>query len=116
MILRSQMGAAVLIMTIILLSLSTLIILFAADFGVTQGKSIANLNRRTTAMQAADAGLEFGINYLRQNSTTILANPVSGFISAYSDENTNNVSLSNGGKYTIAYANPTANNYNLIRI
>ncbi|OGT45434.1 MAG: hypothetical protein A3E83_00395 [Gammaproteobacteria bacterium RIFCSPHIGHO2_12_FULL_41_20] len=111
-----QRGAATLVMTVILLVLNTLLIIFAANFGVMQEKTIANQLKNSQAMAAADAGLEFGINYLKQNASTILANPVNGYIQSFSNSSTSNVSLANNSKYTIVYANPIANNYNLIHI
>ena len=109
-------GAATLIMTVMLLTISTLIILFAANYGRMQERSAANQDRNQEAFLAAEAGLEFGINYLNQNNTTILANPVSGYIPAYSDSNTTNVVLANNAGYSIVYSNPIANDYTLIKI
>lgn len=109
-------GAATLIMTVVLFVLSTLIILFAANLGKLQNQASANLSRYNQAYAAAEAGLEFGINYLKQNSATILANPVSGHIPAYSDSSTSNVTLANNSTYTITYTNPIANNYDLIKV
>lgn len=109
-----KQGAATLLFTVTLLTLSTLIILFATNFAVMQDKITANLNRNSQAFEAAEAGLEFGINYLQVNSATILANPVNGFIPAYSNASTTNVILANNSKFSITYANPIANNYTLI--
>src|SRR3990167_3684003 len=111
-----QKGAAILIFAIVLVTLSTLIIMFAGNYGVMQSKSITNISRNYQASEAAQAGLEFGINYLNQNNTTILANPVSGYIPAYSDSNTTNVVLANNAGYSIVYSNPIANDYTLIKI
>src|SRR3990167_4614051 len=111
-----QSGATTLIMTLVLLMLSTLIILFAAQYGRLQDKAISNINRSHQAFEAAQAGLEYGVNYLNKFSTAILANPVSGYIPAYSDSNTNNVALANNSRYTITYSNPVAFNYKLIKI
>lgn len=113
---RKLRGAATLVMTLIIMSVTGLIILFAANFGRLEDKSISNINRGQQAYSAAQAGLEYGINYLDSNQTAILANPVGGYIPAYSDSNTSNVSLANGSKYTITYSNPIANNYTLIKI
>lgn len=113
---KKHQGAATLIITVILLLLSTLIMFFAANYGILQEKSIANVNRHYQAFEAADAGLEFGINYLQKNWATILAGPVSGFITPYSDASTTNITLTNGSKFSVVYTNPTANNYNIIKI
>ncbi|MFZ2315058.1 MAG: PilX N-terminal domain-containing pilus assembly protein [Gammaproteobacteria bacterium] len=111
-----QMGAATLIIAVALLVASTLVIIFAANFGIMQEKITTNTQRQNQAFEAAEAGLEFGINYLQTNSATILANPVSGFIPAFSNSNTTNVALANGSHFSLVYTNPTANNYNLIEI
>lgn len=113
---RKQKGAATLLIAIILIVTSTLIIIFAGQQGAMLSKITANQTRNQQAYQAAEAGLEFGINYLQQNSATILANPVGGFIPAYNSASTQNVALTDGSKFTIAYSNPVANNYNLILI
>lgn len=109
-------GAATLVMTVVLMMLSTLIILFAAEYGALQDKALSNVTRNNQAFEAAQAGLEYGINYLNKNSSTILANPVNGYIPSYSDSHTANVSLPNNSSFTITYSNPVANNYTLIKI
>ena len=111
----SQGGASTLLMTLILITLSTLIVIFAANYGMMQSKSITNLQRHEQAYDAAQAGLEYGINYLSKNSATILASPVSGLVT-YTDATVTNVSLPNGSKFSVTFNNPTANNYNLIKI
>lgn len=113
---ETQSGAVTLMMSIILLTAVTLIIIFAASFGVVQQKITTNQYRMNDALSAAEAGMEFGIQYLKQNSATVLASPVSGYISPYSDVNTTNVTLANNSKFTVVYTNPVANNYNLIQI
>lgn len=113
---NKQKGAATLVITILLLVTLTLIVLFAASYIVMRQKIAANSYRTNQALEAAEAGLEFAIPYLQQNSATILANPVSGFIPAYTSSNTQNVTLANNSKFTISYTNPVANNYNLILI
>jgi Tfp pilus assembly protein PilX len=109
-------GAATILITLILLSVSTLIVLFAANYGVMQQKVSTNAYRYYQAYEAAEAGLEFAIPYLQQNKATILAGPVGGYIPAYSDSSTANVTLGNNSRYTIVYSNPIANNYDLIKI
>jgi Tfp pilus assembly protein PilX len=112
---RKVHGAVTLIFALTLIILSTLIIIFAANFGGIQDKSIANQSRSSQAFNAADAGLEFGINYLQQNYSTIVATASGGYIN-YSDSSTTNVSLANGSKFSVVYTNPTASNYTLITI
>lgn len=111
-----QHGAATLIITILLIVMGTLIIIFAANYGVMQEKISANLTRNAQAFEAAEAGLEFGINYLQKNATTIIGSPSGGYITPYSDSNTTNISFNNNSKFTVVYTNPVANNYYLIKI
>ena len=113
---RKKSGATTLFMTLILLLLSTMIIIFAAKYGQLQNKSISNINRNNQAFEAAQAGLEYGVNYLNKMSYTILSSPVSGYIRPYSDSNTNDVALANNSRYTITYTNPVAFDYELIKI
>ncbi len=113
---QTECGAITIILTVILFVLATLIILFAASYSMMQEKTSINFFASTQAYQAAEAGLEYAINYLQKNSATILANPVGGYIPAYSDVNTSNVTLANNSKYTFVYSNPVANNYKLILI
>jgi len=108
-------GAATLIITVILLVVATLIIIFAGNYGITQEKATANSVASNDAFAAAEAGLEFGINYLKDNSATVLANPVSGFIN-FSNSSTTNVVLANNSSFSVVYTNPVAGNYNLIKI
>lgn len=110
-----QMGLSTLVISTLLLVASTLIVLLAASYSAMQKKTSANQNRNTQAFEAAEAGLEYGVIYLQQNSSTITANPVSGHIN-YTDNSITNVSQGNGSKYSIQYTNPTANNYDLIQI
>ncbi len=109
-------GAATLVMTLVLLVIITLLVFFSANYSLVQDKALTNLNRNNQAYEAAEAGLEFGISYLKQNNATILANPVNGYLVSYSDSNTSNVTLANNSKFTITYTNPIAYNYQLIRI
>lgn len=113
---KTAIGAATLVLSVILMTLSTLIILFAAEYGKLEGKSISNLHRSQQAFEAATAGLDYGINYFNTNNAAILASPSGGYIQPYTSTNTTNVTLSNGSKYSITYTNPVANNYELILV
>jgi Tfp pilus assembly protein PilX len=114
--LSRQKGAVTLVVSIILLVTLTLIILFAAGYNIMQTKVSSNQYQNNKAYEAAEAGLEFGIEYLRGNRATIVANPVSGFITPYSDSNTTNVALTNNSRFTVVYTSPVANNYTLIKV
>lgn len=111
-----QRGAATLIISAILLTVGTLIIVFAANYGRMQTVSASNMNKSEQAFSAAEAGLEFGINYLKENYATVTANPVSGYFPVYTDASTTNIALSNGTQFTVAFTNPVMSNYDLIEI
>jgi Tfp pilus assembly protein PilX len=101
---KKQNGAATFLITIVMLVSITLIVIFAANYSVMEQKISANSTRNLQAYEAAEAGLEFGINYLQKNSATILASKVGGYVQPYSDSN------------TITYSNPIASNYILILV
>lgn len=113
---KRHKGAATLVLTIVLMTLATLLIIFAANYGKLQSKSIANINRNQQAFEAAEAGLEFGINYLNTNNSTILASPSGGYIQPFTNSSVTNVALANGSQFSITYTNPVANDYELIKI
>jgi Tfp pilus assembly protein PilX len=113
---HKQKGAATLLITVIMITTITLIILFAASYNRIQEQVTANSYQNNQAFEAAEAGLEFGIVYLSQNSNAILANPVNGYIPPYTSSSTQNVALADGSKYSIVYTNPVANNYGLILV
>jgi hypothetical protein len=99
-----------------LLVTATLIVLFAGSYSLMQQKITANQYRNQQAYMAAEAGLEFGINYLQVNTSAITGSPTGGHIPNYTSSSTTNVTLANNAKFSIVYSNPVANNYNLILI
>lgn len=111
-----QNGAVTLVTTLILITVSTMIIIFAAKYGVMQQKSNANQIRANQAFEAAEAGLEFGIMYLQTNSSAILATASGGFLQPYTNSSVTNVALGNGSHFTVVYTNPVANDYARIRV
>lgn len=110
-----KQGASTLIIAIVLMVTSSLIILFAANYGQMQNKLTGNINRSAQAYEAAQAGLEYGINYLKTNAATITASPSGGFIS-YTNPSLTNVTLANNSQFTVSYANPIANNYLIMTV
>lgn len=116
MSIKKMQGAATIILAVILIVTITLVVLFSATFNALEEKVTSNAKQNNQAYMAAEAGLEFGDVYLQQNSATILANPVNGYIPAYTSTNTQNVVLTDGSKFTISYTNPVQNNYSLIQI
>lgn len=113
---NAETGAATLLITTIMMVSITMIALFAANYSLMQQKISGNNARNQQAFEAAEAGLEYGINYLNQNSAVILANPVNGYIQPFSNSSISNVTLANNSKFSIVYSNPIANNYKLIQI
>jgi Tfp pilus assembly protein PilX len=113
---KKPAGAATFLITTILLMSAILITVFGTQYGMLQQKVSANTNVALQSFEAAEAGLDFGINYLQQNSTAILASPTGGYIQPYSNSSTSNVTLANGSKFTVTYTNPTANDYSLILV
>jgi Tfp pilus assembly protein PilX len=66
---RQQRGATTLVIATMLLVTATLIVLFAGSYSLMQQKITANQYRNQQAYMAAEAGLEFGINYLQVNTS-----------------------------------------------
>lgn len=112
---RYKFGAVTLVFAVVLIVLCTLIIIFAANYGRMQDMTVANQTRNTQAFEAAEAGQEFGINYLKQNAATIKATASGGNIN-YNIPAITDVTLANGSKFTIVYTNPINGNYDLIEI
>lgn len=114
---RSERGAATLILAVILLVAAVFIIIFAANHSLTQEKTSANQYANSQSYEAAEAGLEFGIQYFTKNAVAILATASGGFINfGPSDANITNVTQTNNSRFSIVYTNPTANNYNTILV
>lgn len=115
--LRKVHGAATLVVTVMLLVAAALMVIYSAQHGVMQQRSSANQLASARAFEAAEAGLEFAIVYLRSNASTITASPVSGFINyGASNSSLTNVTLGDNSRFSVVYTNPTANNYQLLRI
>lgn len=114
---HKQKGAVTLILTLVLLLATAYVAIFVARSSVSQQRLIANQYRSAQALEAAEAGLNFGLAYLIQNKNTIVVDSNSdGYIDNFSNSSTTNVTLSNGSTYSITYSNPTANNFNIIKI
>lgn len=112
---RKAHGAVTLMMTVVLIVLLTLVLFFSAKNSLLQEKMAANQDRTTQAFLAAQAGIEYGINYLKDNYSTVTGSPSGGYIS-YTNAGLTNVNLPNSSKYSIIYSNPVQNNYTLIEI
>ncbi len=110
-------GAATLLITFVLFLSAVLIIIFAANYSSLQQKTSTNTYSNNQAFEAAEAGLEFGIQYLTTNINTITATASSGVINyGPTDTNITNVSLANSSNFSVVYTNPTANDYTVIQV
>src|SRR3990167_7275346 len=66
-----ERGYVVLAVSIVLLMVITLIALFSGQTLSTEAKIQGNTYRASQAFNAAQGGLEYGINYAQTNSATI---------------------------------------------
>lgn len=112
-----QRGAVVLIFTVVLMTATLAILVYAANYVNLQQKRASNQAIHAQAFNAADAGIEFGLQYLSQNSTTIKASQVGGVIN-YGPTNASltNVTLANNSRFSVVYTNPTTSNYKTMLI
>lgn len=113
---RKYLGFTILLLTITLLLISTFLILFAARYSALQQKIISDSYINQQTFEAAEAGIEAAIPYFQNNYSAIIATASNGYLQAYSNSDTQNVSLASGAKYSFAYSNPEQNNYQLITI
>lgn len=107
-----QKGAALLIITVILMVCAVSLFIFASGYVRIEQKTSANEYFNNQARQAAEAGLEYGVAYLATNSSTITGSAVSGVIN-YSLAA---VTLGDNSKFTVNYSNPTTSNYTILTI
>ena len=75
-----QRGAATLFVAMVLLAILTAITIFAANVGFFEQKSSANEYRQKLVFQAADAGLNQGIEYLKVNSSKLVSTASGGWL------------------------------------
>lgn len=110
--LRCQEGAAILIITLILLTAAVTAVVYSAVYVNILMKTAANQNSSEQAFEAAEAGLQYGVAYLQTNSSTVTGSPSGGYIN-YSLAKT---TLGNNSSFVVTYTNPTANNYQLLEV
>jgi hypothetical protein len=104
---------ATLLVTAILLIAATGIVLLSANHIKLEQMINRNEYQLAQATEAAKAGLDFAITNLDTNRTTIVVDANNdGFI----DNNSSTGNLANGSSYQISYTNPTASNFDIIRI
>lgn len=108
---KKKRGAATLLITVMLLVMSTLIIMFAANFGALQNKSTANTIRQYKAFYTANACLEYWMAQLKIQKNTIVASAVNGFVTT-PPSNT----AYGGGNFSATIRNLIAYDYTLFRV
>lgn len=109
---KKDVGAATLILTVILLVAAVLMLIFSSNHSKLLQKTSTNQYNNSQASQAAEAGFQYALAYISKNYSTIVAAPSGGLIS-YTIAST---TLSNNASYSVVITNPTANNFDLLKI
>jgi len=107
-----QSGAALLVMTLILMLAAGLAIVFAANYSLLQQKTANNQQDSVVALAAAEAGLEYALAYLSANTSTITGAASSGIIN-YTFAT---VTQADGSTYSVVITNPTISDYSRLQI
>jgi Tfp pilus assembly protein PilX len=105
-------GVTTIVMTTLLLITMTLIIMFAAYNTLFAQKIFANQYRNQQAFEAAQAGLEYAMEYLNANSSAIELTATGGVVNYAIAKTT----LTNNSSFTANINNPTASNYTLFLV
>ena len=79
---RDQQGVSTLLIAMLLLAILTVASIFAAAFGVSEQRTSANEYRYKLTFQAAEAGLNQAIEYLKLNTRTMLSTADGGWLFA----------------------------------
>lgn len=107
-------GAVSLIIVIVLLAAAAIIILFAAQRTAVEHKINNNEYRSQQAFQAAEAGLEHGMEHLRANRDTMVDE--NGTVINPTPTEIQNQILANGSSYSVTYSNSFANIIKILSI
>lgn len=116
---KNQQGVASLMVALMVLISLTLLTFMAAKVSVTEHKISANEYRSKQAFEAAQAGIEYGIRALQNNTTTIIVDADgNNVIDPYTPnaEQGTTGTLSNNSAYSVAMAFNTAFNTSPKRI
>lgn len=105
-------GAALLIVTAILILAAVSYFIFSAGYVRLNTRTASNQYMNIEAYNAAEAGLQYGMAYLQANSSTIIATASAGKI----NDTLSAVTLGNSSKFTVNYTNPTTSSYTLLTI
>ncbi|MDQ3510094.1 MAG: hypothetical protein M3414_00090 [Pseudomonadota bacterium] len=79
---RNQRGASTLLIAMLLLAILTVASIFATAYGVHEQRTSANEYRYKLVFQAAEAGLNQSIEYLKINTRTMLSTASGGWLFA----------------------------------
>lgn len=79
---RDQQGVSTLLIAMLLLAILTVASIFAAAFGVNEQRTSANEYRYKLTFQAAEAGLNQAIEYLKLNTRPMLSTASEGWLFA----------------------------------
>lgn len=115
-LIKKNFGFTILLLTVTLLLISTMLILFSAQYSTLRLKISSNLSGNQQAFEAAQAGIEAAIPYFQSNYSAIIAQQSGGFLQPYQNSSTQNVALANNSSYSFVFSNSTANNFQLITI
>ena len=113
----SQQGIATLVVAMVLMVIAATTLLVLGERLSLEHKVNANEYRAMQAFNAAEAGLEYGLEYLSENKDLVILDiDTNGVIDPFSSASTNNVRLADGSSYSVSFSNPIANNFDLIQI
>lgn len=111
--LEKERGAVILIIIFVLLGAISLLTLYSVNSGIIGGHTVANEYPVQQAFEAAAAGLDYGVVYLEENNDSILVDSDSD---GYINSNSFSQTLNNSTNFTVSFTNPTANDFDLIKI
>lgn len=109
---KRQAGAALLIMTLILMLAAGLMLVYGSSYGILQEKTANNQQDANKAMAAAEAGLDYAIAFLSANASTVTGSQSGGNIN-YTIATT---TQSDNSTYSISITNPTTSDYKRLQV
>lgn len=108
---NKQYGLALLFTSIALLLIASMVTVYTINSIITEQRLLTKTYQSEQAFQAAEAGLNFGLAYLKQNSSAIVVNRGNNKIDGYTFPSGAITALSNGATYTVQYTTPITSNY-----
>lgn len=112
---KRQQGIALLFSCLALLLLVSVVTVYATNAVINQQKLLANNYRSTIAFEAAEAGLEYGLAFFKQNKAAILVDRGGGKIDGYTFTSTY-PALTNNATFSVAYTSPIVNDLTVVMI